>query len=329
MSDREANALAQGLTQEEPPQKARLAEIAAAILSVIWAIICLIFWFRPDVDWTGPLVMIWLTGFMVPVGLIWLSVATVRTSIEVRAESERLRAAIAELRRSYRGPEPRGGGLTDAVVAKLEALGQAQDELRGEIAGLLEGRATAQPAVPTPQPVEIAEPQASLSLGTPAEMIDDPVTVSEFIGALNFPENEHDTNGFEMLRKALKDRATQRLVRASQDVLTLLSQDGVYMDDLRPDRARPEIWRAFARGDRGRAIAGLGGVHDRSSLALASGRMRQDPVFRDAMHHFLRAFDQTFMEFERHASDEDIINLANTRTARAFMLLGRVAGTFD
>ena len=138
--------------------------------------------------------------------------------------------------------------------------------------------------------LEFAEPQPSLSLGTPAEELAAPVTIAEFIRALNFPENEHDADGFAMLRKALKDRATQRLLRASQDVLTLLSQDGIYMDDLRPDRARPEVWRAFARGDRGREIAGLGGVHDRSSLALATGRMKQDPVFRDATHHFLRAF---------------------------------------
>ena len=57
--------------------------------------------------------------------------------------------------------------------------------------------------------------------------------------------------------------------------------------------------------------------------------MKKDPIFRDAAHHFLRHFDRTFMEFERHASDEDIARLAETRTARAFMLLGRVTGTFD
>ena len=57
--------------------------------------------------------------------------------------------------------------------------------------------------------------------------------------------------------------------------------------------------------------------------------MKKDPVFRDAVHHFLRHFDRTFMDFERNATDADIVALANTRTARAFMLLGRAAGTFD
>ena len=101
------------------------------------------------------------------------------------------------------------------------------------------------------------------------------------------------------------------------------------MDDLKPDRARPELWRKFAAGERGRGIAALGGVRDRSSLALTAGRMREDPVFRDAAHHFLRTFDRTFSEFETRATDADLADLSDTRTARAFMLFGRVTGTFD
>ena len=101
------------------------------------------------------------------------------------------------------------------------------------------------------------------------------------------------------------------------------------MDDLIPDRARPEIWRKFAAGERGGAIAGLGGIRDRSSLALTSARMRQDSIFRDAAHHFLRAFDRTFSGLADTLTDQDIAALAETRTARAFMLLGRVAGIFD
>jgi hypothetical protein len=156
-----------------------------------------------------------------------------------------------------------------------------------------------------------------------------PLSHEDFIRALNFPETAEDTEGFSALRKALKDRNASQLVQASQDVLTLLSQDGIYMDDLRPDRARPEIWRQFAQGARGRPIAALGGIRDRSSLALTSARMKQDPIFRDAAHHFLRRFDRAFAAFEAEASDADISALTDTRTVRAFMLLGRVAGTFD
>lgn len=101
------------------------------------------------------------------------------------------------------------------------------------------------------------------------------------------------------------------------------------MDDLRPDMARPEIWRQFAQGARGRSVAALGGIRDRSSLALTAARMKQDPIFRDAAHHFLRRFDNMIVAFEPEASDAELTALGETRTARAFMLLGRVAGTFD
>ena len=57
--------------------------------------------------------------------------------------------------------------------------------------------------------------------------------------------------------------------------------------------------------------------------------MKADPVFRDAVHHFLRAFDKTVAAFEPNATDAELAELGDTRTARAFMLLGRVTGTFD
>jgi hypothetical protein len=57
--------------------------------------------------------------------------------------------------------------------------------------------------------------------------------------------------------------------------------------------------------------------------------MKTDMVFRDAVHHFLRKFDHTFADMEEGLTDQEIAALTDTRTARAFMLLGRVTGTFD
>ncbi|MGB1425931.1 MAG: hypothetical protein ACPG6T_05545, partial [Paracoccaceae bacterium] len=171
--------------------------------------------------------------------------------------------------------------------------------------------------------------QTVLELGTPLESLAVPLSNSDFIRALNFPETPDDKIGFAVMNRAMKDHLTSQMIRAAQDILTLLSQDGIYMDDLRPDMARPDVWRQFANGERGRAIAALGGIQDRSSLALSNGRMKQDAVFRDTAHHFLRVFDTCFSKFEPTASDAEISAFSETRTARAFMLLGRVAGTFS
>ena len=101
------------------------------------------------------------------------------------------------------------------------------------------------------------------------------------------------------------------------------------MDDLTPDRSRTDIWRRFADGERGPTVSGIGGIRDRSSLALTASRMRQDSIFRDAAHHFLRTFDKTLSSIADRLSDQELAALTDTRTARAFMLLGRVAGIFD
>jgi hypothetical protein len=155
-----------------------------------------------------------------------------------------------------------------------------------------------------------------------------PLGPDDLIRALDFPRDAGDTQGFDVLRRALHDPGSADLIRAAQEVLAGLSAEGVETRDLTPDRARPEVWRAFAQGARGPAIATLGGVRDRSVLALTAGRMRADPAFREAVHRFLRAFDRRLTAFEATASDAQLARLTETRAARAFMLLGRVTGVF-
>ena len=318
------------------PPRITAAEVIATALSLIWLLGASFFFLvaggdGPQID-TISFVMTLLAIFM-PVALIWVAATAARTGRVMREESQRLQAAVDAMRQTYMAQQGAGAAaITPPGERQLEEIAAAQRKTESVIATFTSIRpeaatkAAEQPAVPVT--AAAPEEQPSLALGTPAEALAAPVNIPDFIRALNFPENADDKEGFRALRRALRDRQTAKLVQASQDVLTLLSQDGIYMDDLRPDRARPEIWRRFATGERGPAVAALGGVRDRSCLALAAGRMRQDPVFRDAVHHFLRKFDETFAGFETVASDADIAQLGNTRTARAFMLLGRVTGTF-
>lgn len=180
-----------------------------------------------------------------------------------------------------------------------------------------------QPAAPAPQPADEAP---GLALATPAE--DAPVARADLVRALHFPEDEGDGEGFAALRRALGNRRARQLIQAAQDVLTLLSQDGIYTDDLSPDHTRPEMWRRFAQGERGRTVAQLGAIHERATLGAVMARMREDTIFRDAAHHFLRLFDRILEDFEPDATDEELVALSGTRTARAFMLIGRAAGVF-
>ncbi len=314
-------------------------EVVAVGLSFVWLAGTVIFFLvlKPDTsqDVDNLRFLMTLLAIFMPVAMIWVAATAARSSRVMREESARLQAAIDAMRRTYVAQAQgsgQKGALEPSVARKLDEIAAATRKTETALATFSTTRghddAIRKPPEPAAPAADGAD-QGLLALGTPAEELSPPLPRADFIRALNFPETAEDKEGFAALRKALRDRQSAALIQAAQDVLTLLSQDGIYMDDLRPDLARPEIWRRFATGERGRAIAALGGIRDRSSLALAAGRMKQDPIFRDAAHHFLRRFDNSFVEFEETATDAEIAALADTRTARAFMLLGRVAGIFD
>lgn len=314
------------------------SEMVAMGLAVVWVIAIVVqLIIAPGSVLTGPLsfLMLLLVVFL-PLALLWGIVSTARTIRALREEASRLQVAVDAMRHAYVVGQQGGTVTQPNVEKKLDEIVAAQRKTDAALAMFTSRRDTSLTVPSADRKAALAVPvktnsdeQPVLALGTPAEEMRAPLSVADFVRALHFPESPEDKAGFRALRLALEDRKTSRLIRAAQDVLTLLSQEGIYMDDLKPERCRPEVWRRFASGERGREIAGLGGIRDRSSLALSASRMREDPVFRDAAHHFLRSFDKTFAEFEKNATDAELADLAETRTARAFMLLGRVTGTFD
>ena len=310
------------------------SEVAALALSAAW--LGLVGWFfltlDPDTarltraDPRGFAVTV--LGVLLPVVLLWVAAASARMARALREEGTRLRAALNALRRSYaaaRDAEP--PAELRAVADRLDEIARRQAALEAQLAAAL----AAPPAPEAPALTAPARPdgprQAALALDAEAPGAD-ALPAEDVVRALNFPDNARDREGFAVLRRALRHRPTAQAVTAAQDALTLLSQDGIYMDDLAAAPPAPAVWRAFADGVRGPEVAAMGGVRDRAALALAAGRMRDDPVFRDAAHQFLRAFDRALAGFAPDATDGEVAALSQTRSARAFMLLGRVAGLF-
>jgi hypothetical protein len=314
-------------------------EIGGAVLSLAWIVLILAYVLMAPSGSDARTFGLMLTLLMVflPLALIWVVVTTLRSVRELRAEAARLQASVDAMRATYvqtQAQQP--AAMKPSVERKIDEIAAVSRQAETVLATFTSRRdmsltvpsADRKAALVQEQP-DLSAEQPALALGAPAESGRPPLSVADFIRALQFPESPEDKDGFRALRLALEDRTVAKLIRAAQDVLTLLSQDGIYMDDLKPDMSRPDLWRRFASGERGRSIAGLGGIRDRTSLALAAGRMKADPVFRDAAHHFLRSFDKTVAAFEPNATDVELADLGDTRTARAFMLLGRVTGTFD
>ena len=320
---------------ENQPQKSGLsaAEGIAVAISVIWLVGAGAFFLFVDTaggfDDRGTFLMTFLAIFM-PLALVWVAASVARATRLMREETERLREAVSALRHSY-VEETRRNGMPVSTVEPAEIPAAEDPEPIEEEAFV--GPLDLEPEIPDLEPEpepdpepEVPEEAPTLDLaedGSEAHLSND-----DFIRAANFPITADDEEGFRALRVALRDPRTSQLIQSAQDVLTLLSNDGIYMDDLALAPTEPELWRAFATGVRGEAVAGLARVTNDEALANVASRMREDQVFRDAAHHFLRRFDQSLVAFETGADGSDLARFGETRSARAFLLIGQATGTF-
>ncbi|WP_405403286.1 hypothetical protein [Paracoccus sp. Ld10] len=285
----------------------RLTTVGFALTGV-WLFLVTLFWLLgpagTDGGASGVARLVSIMGTVLPLALIWMGVSLARQLAILRAEAEDLRARLAHL-----------GGDAAAADDQPQAGPRADPQ----------GTAAPRPAAPLPKSRQTADQrQAALRFETQGG----PVDAATLIRALNFPDGPDDVEAIDALRHALKDPAQSKVLRAAQDVVTLMAGQDVYMDDLPPEMARPDVWRRYAAGERGSAVAALGGIHHEPALDIAAAMLREDEIFRDTAHHFLRHFDGLTARLVPELDDLQIAVLADSRSSRAFMLLGRVSGVF-
>lgn len=281
----------------------RVLMIGAAV-SLAWlALVGLFAFFGPEAEGQGAVGWpLWLVGVFLPLALVWLAVWSARSLLILRLEAEELRAMLARMQ---------GEGAAAEPMAEPRPVAPAPAPAVR--------RSTVPPA---PRPAADAR-QATLELDSPPET---ELTATELFHALNFPDGPEDREAIRCLRLALADPGMARLIRAAQDVVTLLAGQGVYMDELAMPQSNPALWRRFAEGARGEAVAALAVIRDEDALASAGAMLRSDEVFRDVAHHFLRHFDRLMSRKAQDSDAELLAVLAETRSGRAFTLLAQVTG---
>lgn len=239
---------------------------------------------------------------LAPIVLVWLAALAADALSVLRAEADSLRLIVDSLRR-------------DAASAS-----RAEPLPAPAVPGLAPSAPRAREAAPDAR-------QSRLPLDPPAPVPAE-VSARDLILGLNFPDGPEDAEAIAALRAALADPDLARVIRAAQDVITLLAGKGIYMDELRPDLPRPELWRRFAEGMRGGAVAGLAGLRDAEIEARLAQDLREDDILRDAVHHFLRQYDRMLGARAAGLDDAQLVALSDSRSGRAFMLLGRVSHSF-
>lgn len=291
--------------------------VTGIALSAAWLFLVALFWLMSpggEGSQGGIARLVTIMGAILPLVLIWLAVGMARALAVLRAEADDLRHRLVQLR--------------DAAATRGAPLQRPAAE------GAVAEDADSLPRTPAPMPAPApsraaprpAEQRALPPRAEPAPAA--PVDPDTLIRALNFPDGADDAPAIAALRTALQDPDHARVLRAAQDVVTLLAGQDLYMDDLLPDPAPLPAWRRYAQGERGSAVAPLGGIQDPVALDIAAGLLQRDEIFRDTAHHFLRHFDGMLARQLPQMDDAQIAVLAETRSARAFMLLGRLSGNF-
>ena len=288
-------------------QRGRLLLIGAGA-SVAWLLLAALFAALAPAGEGGASWLVWLTGLVLPLALIWLAVWSARSLSLLRDEAAELRAVLEQMQGQAAQDQPaQGPDAPPATAAEPRAPRSAPPA---------QGRA------PAARPGGDGR-QASLQLDSPAAP---ELTAPELFFALNFPDGPDDREAIRCLRLALADPALARLIRAAQDVVTLLAGQGVYMDELRIPESDPELWRRFAEGARGDGVAGLAVIEDEAALQTAGHMLRNDEVFRDVAHHFLRHFDRLLGRKAQVEDPQVLAVLTETRSGRAFTLLAQATG---
>lgn len=282
------------------------ATIIGLAVSAAWLILVAIFWLTgpSDSGASGLARLAAIVGVVLPLLLIWLAVGLARAIAELRAEATMLRARMEVLR-----PEERAAAERDAPIPSAPG--------RAATAALRPApRATARP---------VETRQTDLPLEQPEPAVE--VSPTELVLALNFPDGPDDHEAIAALKTALLDHELARSIRASQDVVTLLAQHGIYMDDLPPTRHDAAKWRRYLDGQR-TGMSDLATIDDNAALETATTLMREDEVFRDVAHHFLRQYDRTLARAVGDMDDSLLTAAVETRSGRAFRLLAQVTGMF-
>lgn len=292
--------------------------------------------------------MFFLVALVLPLGLVWLTawlaeeLARQRAIVAALAEvTAPLLAALEETRATlahHASPEAIaqavGSAVGEAVAGvrppdmarPLSDLAAGQSRLEAALARLVslplgsgESRAAASaPAAPSPSPDPVAAPAATES----------PLPWDQLVRALDFPRDADDREGFRALKAAQRQPKLGQTLQAAEDVLNLLSQEGIFVDELSLAEVEPSAWRRFMSGMRGAKVGAVGGIDDPRALDVAERLMKTDSVFRDTALFFLRRFERVLADYAQDADDNALAALAGTRSGRAFMILARTSGTF-
>ncbi len=302
--------------------------LAVIVASIAWTAFSAIvlFFARGNSELPGGIQLyLEVVAFLVPLALFWLAALAIKSSLGSELSIGFLQADQEELRRMLAVSKSRLREIEDSLLADYEkraSYGSEQPrEPRAEFRiDVNENRFAPQSQQQPPQRHDSQEKQ--LHQGSNFFDSERKISMQVLVRALNLPEDENDTEGFDALELVLDHDDIRRLLEYSQKVLTVLAHSDIFTDTLNPDLARPEIWRMHATGEKKQLISTLGGIRDLGLLKVVADLLESDREFYELALGFIACFQELLPKLILNSKDSDLADVTSTRTARAFILLG-------
>ncbi len=144
------------------------------------------------------------------------------------------------------------------------------------------------------------------------------------IRAFNLPNDENDNEGYDAIEAAIKIDSIGTLLHNSHDILYTLADYDLIMDEMEIDLGLISTWRKFAADSAEGTVSSLGGTGTFVEIDKVSSIVAEKSDFEEIAN----SFNSQMVEFISLAipqlKDDEIRDLAQTRTFRAFLLLGQI-----
>lgn len=151
----------------------------------------------------------------------------------------------------------------------------------------------------------------------------------KFVRAANFPDSEDDRETLEALYAVLTDREAAALLQTAEDVLSTLADLNLFMEDMPVHHAPAELWRSFILDGTTRDVLDIGGIRDAHAIQDVEFALNDRPEFLTISKTFFDQYEQLLTRLFEETDDPTLaVELADTRTGRAYMLIGRAEGRF-
>ena len=147
------------------------------------------------------------------------------------------------------------------------------------------------------------------------------------IRAFNMPNDENDSEGYDAIEAAIKIESLDNLLRNSHELLIILADYDLIMDDLEIDMGLITTWRRFAADSAVGMVSSLGGTGTFVEIDKVSSILAENSNFESLADTFNKQMEEFISSVIPQLSDDEIRELAQTRTFLAFLLLGQVFNT--